>query len=118
MNRSLVAALVLITEVLVAGYLALMAGLMSAWMMDDDQAFRMSEADWLVEGVRRFGIVLPVAVVFVVVAGFAHRRWVLVAVAPVRPPFWLRTVPALLGGCVVLASAVGATWFVISKPFI
>ncbi len=114
MNRELVAVLVLGAEVLGAGYLALIAGLMSSWMMDDDQAFRMSEADWIVEGGRRLGVALIVAVGFAIVAGLAHRRWVLAASSPV----WMRKVPALLRGCIALASAAGATWFVVSKPFI
>ncbi len=114
MDRKLIAVLVLGAEVLGAGYLALIAGLMSAWMMDDDQAFRMTEADWVVEGVRRFGVALIVAVGFAIVAGIAHRRCVVASISPV----WMRKVPALLGGCIALASAAGATWFVVSKPFI
>ncbi|HEX6812549.1 MAG TPA: hypothetical protein VF384_13065 [Planctomycetota bacterium] len=105
--------LVLLAEILVAGYAALIAGLMSIWIVDDSEAFRMSDLDWVVEACRRFGVVLLVSVAFAVVARLAHRRWVVVPGSPA----WLRSVPTLLGGCIALAGAGGATWFVVSKPF-
>ena len=114
MNRRLAATLVLLAEVLLAGYLALLAGLLSAWMVDDDRAFRMETADWVVLACQRFGVALVVAVVFAAVARLAHRRWVL---SP-DSPTWLRTVPLLLGCCIALASAAGSISFVVRKPFI
>lgn len=72
MNRKPIAVLVMVAEVL-AGYLALIAGLMSAWMVDDREAFHMRDMDWVVEGCRRLVVVL-----FVSAARLAperQRRW-------------------------------------------
>ena len=113
MKRGLADSLVVLAEILVAGYVALLAGLMSAWMVDDDRAFRMGDSDWVVLACQRFGVALIVATAFAVVARLAHRRWV---VTSGSPP-WLRAVPVLLGCSIALASAVGSIWVVVHKPF-
>ena len=112
--RAEVLAWVLGLGALVGGCLALVVGLLSVWMLDDDVAFRMTRADWVVEGARRFGVALLVAMVFGLAAGLAHRRWVVVPTSGV----WLRWLPAGLGGCIALAGAMGAAYFVITKPFV
>ena len=114
MNPKLVAFAVLVAEILAAGYAAWIVGLMSAWFVDDDQAFRMQDRDWVVEGCRRLAIALLVATAFALVARFVHRRWVVTSSSSA----WLRSVPVLLGGGIALAGAVGAAWFVVSRPWL
>jgi hypothetical protein len=54
------------------------------------------------------------------VAGYRPRRAsrASAVVLAADSPAWLRSVPVLLGGCIALAGAGGATWFIVSKPFI
>lgn len=112
-NRSLVAVLVLIAEVLTAGYIALIAGLMSAWMVNDSDAFRMRDIDWILAGCLRLSVWWTLAAVFTMVARRSHRRWVVADTSP----SWFRGLPLLLGGGIAAASAAGVAWFIMERPF-
>lgn len=113
MNRSPVAVLVLVAELLTAGYIALVAGLMSAWMVNDSDAFRMCDIDWILTGCLRLAVGSTIAAVFTVVARRYHRRWVVADPSPT----WFRALPLLLGGGIAAASATGVAWFIMERPF-
>ena len=104
---------VLIAEVLATGYLALIAWIMSTWMVDGSQAIRMRDIDWLFVAGLRCALWLAVAGAFVFVARKAHRRWVLSS----HTSAWFRGIPLLLGGGIAVSGAIGAAWFVLERPF-
>lgn len=112
-NRSPVAVLVLVAEVLTAGYIALIAGLMSAWMVNDNDAFRMRDGDWVLTGCLRLAVGSTSAAVFTIVSRRSHRRWVIADSSPT----WFRGLPWLLGGGIAAASATGVAWFIMERPF-
>ena len=106
--------LILAAEVMAAAYLALMAWLLSVWMVDDSVAFQMTEADWWLVGVRRFGVACAVALGYAGVLWLINRRWVAPCLGPSR---LILFAPAVLGGVVVAAAAVGVATFVTTKPY-
>jgi hypothetical protein len=114
MRRSL-AKVVLIAEIVLAMYLALVEFLLSSWMVDDSQAFRMAPSDWYVEAMWRFGAVLLVGAAFGGLAYVVNRRWV-TPLLPEWPLLGTRTAVWLASG-IVLSGAAGAVEFAITKPF-
>ncbi|MGV3520279.1 hypothetical protein [Luteitalea sp.] len=107
--------ILLVTELLVVGYVSWVVYLLSTWMVDDAVAARMAPMDWYSTAAKRLGLSL---VVGAAVAGAVHdvnRRWV---VAPFGGSRRHAVRAALvLGACVVLAGVLGATRFVIVRPF-
>ena len=116
MRRRTIAGLILIVEVGLAAYLSLVVWLLSVWMVDDSQAFRMAPADWYVEGLRRLGPALVVSVVFGGLTYLANRQWVNPSF-PGSPRLGARTA-VLLAACIALWGTAGAIRFVITKPFL
>jgi hypothetical protein len=112
MKTNVAVACVVGLELVATAYLSLLAFLLSGWMVDDSVAFRMTDADWLVAGCLRFIVGLLAAAAFACVTAFVHRRLGWGAARGVLP-----RVPLLLAGCIALASGLGATLFVIDRPF-
>jgi hypothetical protein len=106
--------LILAAEVMAAAYLALMAWLLSVWMVDDSVAFQMTEADWWLVGARRLGVACAVALGYAGVLWLINRRWVAPCFGPSR---LILFAPAVLGGVVAAAAAVGVATFVTTKPY-
>ncbi|MEM7518661.1 MAG: hypothetical protein AAF368_17280 [Planctomycetota bacterium] len=106
--------LLLAAETAVAVYLALVAWLFSAWMVDDSVAFQMTEADWWLVGARRLGLAWAFAAGYAGILHLVNQRWV-------APHFhssrFIALAPALLGGVVAVAAAAGAVTFVVEKPY-
>jgi hypothetical protein len=115
MGQKAISVLILIAETALATYLALMVWLLSGWMVDDSQAFRMASSDWYMEAARRFGAALLVGLLFGASAYVANRRWVTPRL-PGWPLLGTRAAVALASG-IVLSGAVGAVQFVVTKPF-
>lgn len=115
MSTRLRAAVVLAVEVLTAGYVSLLAYVMSTWMVDDTAAARMTELDWYSVAAKRLAFWGVVGVALAWGVHQVNRRWV---VAPLggtrRQSLWAALV---LGAGVVLAGALGAIRFVQTKPF-
>lgn len=110
--RSAVVAVVVGAELFAAAYVSLIAYLMSVWHVDDGEAFRMTDADWLLAGICRFLGWSLVAAGFACVVRFANRRCGLV-----HGPGFLSLAPVLMACLIALASGFGATMFVIDRPF-
>jgi|ERR671912_186803 hypothetical protein len=108
-------ALIVAAEFASAAYLALLAWLLSAWMVDDSRAFRMAASDWYVEGAWRFGTVVVVGALFGVLTHVINRRWLYprLGSASRLGPLWA----VLLAAFVVLSGAAGTALFVATKPF-
>jgi hypothetical protein len=74
--RHVVAAIVILLELLVAAYVALMTGLLTAWPASRHEVVGWTGADWLGAGTSRLLVALLVAVAFAFVAEHAHRHLV------------------------------------------
>ena len=115
MSARLRAVVLLASEVLVAAYLSLLVYLMTAWMVDDTAAARMTDLDWYAVAAKRLGVSISISAMFAWSAHLVTRRWV---VAPLggsrRHALWAAL---FLGGCVVLAGVLGAIRFVVDRPF-
>lgn len=114
MTKKPISILILAAEAAAAAYLTLMAWLLSVWMVDDSVAFQMTEADWWLVGVRRFGVACVVAVGYAGILYLINRRWVAPCFGSTR---FIALTPAVLGGAVAAAAAVGAATFVATKPY-
>ncbi|MCA8974829.1 MAG: hypothetical protein KDC98_08905 [Planctomycetes bacterium] len=114
MTTKPISILVLAAEAAVAAYLMFMAWLLSAWMVDDSVALQMTEADWWLVGARRFGVACVVAIVYAGIVHLTNRRWVAPCFGSSR---FVALVPAMLGGAVAAAAAIGAVTFVATKPY-
>jgi hypothetical protein len=114
-RRRATAGLILLVEAAVAGYVALLTWLLSAWMVDDSQAFRMERADWYLEGARRFVWAVVVGSLFGAVVYAANRRWV-AGLLPGSPRLGGRAA-VLCALAIVLSGAAGALYFVTTRPF-
>lgn len=113
-NMKLLPTLLLAAETAVAAYLALVAWLLSAWMVDDAVAFQMTEADWWLVGAGRLGQACVVAAGYAGTLYVVNRRWV----APhFRSSRFIALAPALLGGVVAAAAVAGAVTFAVKKPY-
>jgi len=75
----------------------------------------MAPADWYYEGGRRLCGALLVGAVFGGLTYFANHRWV-TPVLPSSPRLGTRSA-IFFTSCIVLSGAAGASWFVITKPF-
>ena len=115
MLRKAIAPLVLVAETAIAAYLALIVWLLTSWMIDDFQAFRMAASDWYIEAAWRFVAGLLVGLVFGGMTYLVNRRWVSPRL-PESPRLGSRTAIALAMG-IVLSGAAGAIGFAITKPF-
>lgn len=110
---SVVAVLV---ELVVLGYVTLMALVLTAWMETDSFAIRATETDWWIEGGKRMFVVGVIAAIFAALSlplnrlffrclGFNNRY----------------LAPLSAGAAFILIMAAGITGaghFVLTKPFI
>lgn len=111
----IVAALVLAGELALAMYLSLVAWLMSAWMADDSWAARASDVDWTYAAAVRFAEFAFVGVV----AGCAIwllNRW-LNTKAVLFPGEVPPAAGIIAGLAITISSGVGATQFLMEKPW-
>jgi hypothetical protein len=115
MRRRTIAGMILTAELLLAAYLMLVVWLLSVWMVDDSQAFRMVPSDWYVTGARRLCGGLLVGMAFGGLTFAVNRKWVLPFLS--ESP-WLGTRTTLLVALgIVLSATAGTIQFVITKPF-
>ncbi len=113
--RRLLALLVLAFEVVAAVYLALLAWLFTAWMVDDSAAVRWVQSDWYLEGGKRLLVVLIVSAVFGGICYLVNRRWAMMAVTRVRNSAgWFSLA---LSGAIAISGLAGSVHFVIEKPY-
>jgi hypothetical protein len=115
MRAKLLAISLLCVECAVATYLALMAWILSSWMVDDGLAARLTPSGWYLIGAQRFGLVALVSTAFTCVAWVANRRWLPRAVS--STPRTLGWLAGGLGAAILLAGLVGSVHFVTRKPF-
>ena len=104
--------MIVLVEAIVAAWLTLVAFVMSAWMVNDSDAFRMKDTDWVLAGCLRFLFWSSLAAAFGSVVAVTNRR-----LGFGQRSGWISRLPILLSGLVVVASGVGATIFVIEKPY-
>ena len=100
-------------EILAALYLAWVAFLMANWFVDDGIAFTMTDADWRRVGVDRFLRGCLAGAVFGALVWFANRL-----LGFGRQPGFPKCLPWVLASFFVVASGLGALWFVIERPYI
>ena len=115
MSRQTAAALVLVLETALAAYLSIVVWLLSVWMMDDSQAAAMVPLDWYIEALRRLVAAAVIGSVFGGILFLTNRR--LAAALFPRSPSLSIGIAWALAACVILAGAVGAVQFVVTKPF-
>jgi hypothetical protein len=112
MKQKVLTAAIVGLEIVAVLYLSVVAFALSGWMVSDHEAFMMSDADWLAVGWARFGCWCLVAAVYAVVVALVHRRLGLALgfrVVRWLPLFWLLLI--------VVASGLGASKFVVEKPY-
>ena len=107
-----VKAVLLAAESLACTYVSFMAYLLSAWMIDDDLAFRLTESGWGWIAVRR--------VAFWALVGLACGGGIILANRHILPRANRVTLCLGVSAATVIlgASVAGAIRFVIEKPFI
>lgn len=108
--------LLLGVECLVSIYLALMAWVLSTWMVDDGLAARMTPGGWYLIAAQRLCAVTAVSAVFTLAAWIVNTRCVHRGVT--WSPRTLSWLAGGLGGAIFLAGFVGCVQFVIRKPFL
>lgn len=106
------AAVVAGLEILAALYLSWIAFLMAIWFVDDGIAFSMTDADWRRVGVERFLQGAAAGVVFGALVWLANRL-----LGFGRQPGFLKCLPWVLTSVFVVASGLGALWFVTERPY-
>jgi hypothetical protein len=100
-----------VAELLLAGYLCLIAWLLCVWMVNDSAAFRMTAGDWYLTAAVRFLVACGLSVVFGAVAHF-FNRWAF----PARP-MTARLLTWALSGAICLCGLAGAVNFAVTKPY-
>jgi len=106
----------LCVECLVATYLAVMAWILSSWVIDDGLAARLTPSGWYLIGAQRLGVTAVVSTAFTWVAWVANRRWLPRAVS--STPRTLGWLAGGLGAAILLAGLVGTVQFVTRRPFL
>jgi hypothetical protein len=110
-GRTLFATAGVVAEILIAGYLCLIAWILCVWMVGDSVAFRMTPADWYVKAAVRFLEACGLSVGFGAVAHF-FNRWAF----PARPST-ARLLTWVLVGAIGLCGLAGAVNFAVTKPY-
>lgn len=113
MRISPFAAVVAGLEILAALYLSWIAFLFAFWFVDDGIAFRMTDADWPRVGVERFLQGAAAGVVFGAMVWLVNRL-----LGFRRQPGFPKCLPWVLASFFVVASGLGALWFVVERPYI
>ena len=97
-------------------YLAFVVWLFTGWFVDDNAAFRMTDADWIMEGVKRVANVALYATILGLIVYVVNR---LVAYATGYRTSRLPRYSALaFVAVIVLAAIVAAVGFVLKKPYL
>jgi len=110
-SRTWIATAGVVAELLLAGYLCLIAWLLCVWMVNDSMAFRMTPGDWYAKAAVRFLEVCVLSVVFGAVAHF-FNRWAF----PARPAT-ARLLTWVLAGAICLCGLAGSVNFAVTKPY-
>ena len=113
--KRIVGSVALLAELVVLGYVMLLAFLLTAWMESDGFAAQATEIDWWIESGKRLLVVGGAATVFAIVVWLANNRlfrWL--GYRNLRLSLWSAIAVFLL---VAAAGAIGAVNFVITKPF-
>ena len=102
----------LIAELIACIYVSLIAYLLSAWMIDDDLAFRLTGSGWVWIAVQR--------VLFWALVGLGYAGGIILANRRMLPrasraSYWLGVSAAAV---ILVGSVAGAIRFVVVKPFL
>jgi hypothetical protein len=113
--KRIVGGVALLTELVVLGYVMLLAFLLTVWMESDSFAVRAAEIDWWIESAKRLFVVGGAATVFAVTLWLINKplfRWL--GYRNQRLSLFSAVAVFLL---VIAAGIIGAVNFVVTKPF-
>jgi hypothetical protein len=110
----IIATVLFLAETGIAVYITVVVWLLSAWMVDDSVAFRMTPTDWYIEAGKRLLVGVLLGGMFGTLAGLVNRRWV---VRAFPKSVVVPHLAAVLGFCIGLGALFGSIEFAVTKPF-
>jgi hypothetical protein len=114
-GKRIVGVVALLTELVVLGYVMMMAFLFNVWMEHDSFAVQATEIDWWIESAKRLILAGVAATVFAVMLWLVNKslfRWL--GYRNQR----LSVISAIVAFLLVIAAGIiGAVNFIVTKPF-
>ncbi len=113
--QKIISILLIAIELAGAFYLSMLCWLMTAWMIDEGDAIRYSQADWNFLALKRLGIA---AIASLAGAGiiYGFNRLIQREVTK-QNNRWLSYMPLIVFGMTIISALAGAIEFVLTKPW-